>query len=100
MLKILKRKKENLSPLQKVLVAFHEWKIDTLNIDSDTLIFNNLNRVYIKDEKWFFNDYFDIKFDKDVAKNSQRYIRDATNIEVSIFDSFINLIDILKKEKT
>ena len=59
-------------------------------------MFDHLDRVYIKDGQWLFNDFFDIKFDRDVAKNSQKYIKDASEREIAVFNSFINLIDSFK----
>jgi hypothetical protein len=59
-------------------------------------MFDHLDRVYIKDGQWLFNDFFDIKFDRDVAKNSQKYIKDASEREITVFNSFINLIDSFK----
>lgn len=94
MLDILKRKKQTLTPLQKVLIAFHEWKIQTLKLNTSDFMFNHLDRVYIKDD-----DFFDIKFDRDVAKNSQKYIKEASQSEIAIFSSFINLIDSFKNNR-
>jgi hypothetical protein len=96
MLDILKRKKQILTPLQKVLITFHEWKIETLKLNTSDFMFDHLDRVYIKDGQWLFNDFFDIKFDRDVAKNSQKYIKDASEREITVFNSFINLIDSFK----
>lgn len=98
MLDILKRKKQTLTPLQKVLITFHEWKIETLKLNTSDFMFNHLDRVYIKDGQWFFNDFFDIKFDRDTAKHSQKHVRNANENEVDVFNSFINLIENLKKE--
>lgn len=99
MLDILKRKKQILTPLQKVLITFHEWKIETLKLNTSDFMFNHLDRVYIKDGQWLFNDFFDIKFDRDVAKNSQKYIKEASQSEIAIFSSFINLIDSFKNNR-
>jgi len=68
---------------------FNLWKLSTLNITTDTFKYNHAERFHIKDGKWFFNDYFDMKINRVAMDNSKLYIRNASPKELKIYKSFI-----------
>jgi len=68
---------------------FNLWKLSTLNITTDSFKYNHAERFHIKDGKWFFNDYFDMKINRVAMDNSKLYIRDASPKELKIYKSFL-----------
>jgi hypothetical protein len=86
-----KKKKEKPNIKEKVDLLLNNWIIESLEIQKDDIKHNHVDRVYIKDGQWFFNDYFDGIINRDAMKHSQKLLRRADEHEIKIFNSFKNL---------
>lgn len=77
-------------------LAFNHWVIEVLELEESDFRRNHLNRFVIKDAKWFFNDYFDRKINRDAMDHSLIYVRDASDSEMKIFKSFQSIKENLR----
>lgn len=89
------KSKQKLSVKDEIQLTFNRWMIETLQLEESDFRRNHLNRFEIKDGKWFFNDYFDRKINRDAMNNSNKFLRYAKKHEIEIFNSFKKLQQVL-----
>lgn len=82
------KSKQKLSVKDEIQLTFNRWMIETLQLEESDFRRNHLNRFEIKDGKWFFNDYFDRKINRDAMNNALVYIKDASDSDIEVYNSF------------
>jgi heme/copper-type cytochrome/quinol oxidase subunit 2 len=92
------KKKRKLTRVEVLKNQFDSWKAEALQLKEGSIADSIPERLYLKNGDWFFNDYFDMKYSPDVARMSQRFMREATKKEINIYSKFQSLIDSLSEK--